>query len=128
MNRGMAYFAAVLVCLPTAFCGSVSLAATRRLACALTDTTAKPDSESRPITVIFDDESKMLKAEEVGQTHIFRNVSISSVSISGVSDDLSIGLDRSSLGLVFQSYGIGGRVTAIEFGRCQPADSTNQMP
>lgn len=127
MSRGTGLFATVLFCL-MALCASASLASTRRLACALTDTTAKPNSESRPITVIFDAESKMLKAEEVGQTHIFRNVSISSVSISGVSDDLSMGLDRSSLGLVFQRYGVGGKVTAIEFGRCQPAGSTNQIP
>lgn len=127
MSTGTGCFKTALFCLPVLW-AAPSLASFQRFNCALTDTTAKPGSESRPIIVILDNATNSLEAEEGGQTRIFRNVSVSSVAISGNADDVSLGIDRSSLGIVFQDYGAAGKAVAIEFGRCQPAISTPERP
>lgn len=128
MSKGSSCLKAVLFCPLVVLWTAPSLATVERFTCALTDTIAKPGSESRPIIVIFDDATKTLAAEEGGRTHVFRNVSVSSVSVSGNADDVSLGIDRSSLGIVFQDYGVAGRTVAIEFGRCQLPTSTAERP
>lgn len=105
---------------PLAFAALVSasaaLAAPQQLNCVLTDTEAKPQSENRPIVVVFDPEAKTVTAKEGARSYGFTRVSISNVSINGHADDVSLGIDRSSLGIVWQKYG-ADKVHA-EFGRC----------
>jgi hypothetical protein len=128
MSRGTDCFTAGLLSLPMVLWAAPSLATFERFTCALTDTIAKPGSENRPIIVIFDNATNVLEAEEGGKTHTLHNVSVSSVSISGSADDVSLGIDRSSRGIVFQDYRAAGKAVAIEFGRCQPAASTAERP
>lgn len=96
-------------------------AAQQRLECVLTDSAAGLAAENRPIVVTFDEDRKALQALVGSQSYSFSKVSISTVSISGQSGDLSLGIDRSSLGVVWQQYGPGQPV--IEFGRCRAAES-----
>jgi hypothetical protein len=92
-------------------------AALQQLNCTLTDTTAQLGSENHPVVVTFDAAAKTLKAQDGDRSYSFRNVSISNVAISGDIEGASIGIDRSSLGLVWQHYGAD---QTIQFGRCQP--------
>lgn len=96
-----------------------AIAAPRQLDCVLTDTEAQPGSESRPVAVTFDDENKTLTAEEGGRHYVFGKVMISSVTINGRTDNVSLGIDRSSLGIVWQQYEAGKVRT--EYGHCRPA-------
>ena len=90
----------------------------RQLNCVLTDTEAKPGSESRPIIVLFDENAKTLTAKDGEKSYSFNKVSISNVAINGISDSISLGIDRSSLGIVWQYY--AADKVKIEFGHCQP--------
>jgi hypothetical protein len=98
-------------------CASAALAAPQRLDCVLTDTEAKPRSESRPIVVVFDPEAKTVTATEGARSYNFTRVSISNVSINGHADNVSLGIDQSSLGIVWQQYEADKVNT--EFGRCR---------
>jgi len=80
------------------------------------------------MVVIFDDAANTLEAQEGSQAYNFRDVSNSSISISGYVDDVSLAIDRSSLGVVLQHYVGAGKVAAIEFGQCQRTDSTAARP
>ena len=97
--------------------GSEPCAGSQRLACALRDTEAKSRSENRPIVVDFDEEAKTLSAENDGHIYKFEKVSISNVTMNGQAEDVSLGIDRSSLGIVWQQYGADDIHT--EFGACQ---------
>ncbi len=97
-------------------------AAQQRLECVLTDIPARLGAENRPIVVSFDEGGKSLQALVGSQSYSFSQVSISTVSISGQSADVSVGIDRSSLGIVWQQYGPGQPV--IEFGHCRAAGSS----
>ena len=94
-------------------------AAPQKLDCVLTDTSTKPGSESRPVAVVFDEDQKTLTVEEGGHSYTFTTVTITYISISGRAEDVSIGIDRSSLGIVWQQYG-GDRVQT-EYGHCKRA-------
>ena len=94
-------------------------AAPKRLDCVLTDPSAPPGAEKRPVTVTFDEDSKTLTAEAGGHSYTFTKVNISYIAISGHVDDVSLGIDRSSLGIVWQRY--AADKVHIEFGRCQAA-------
>lgn len=107
-----------------AFTGQVS-AAPQELHCVLTDVATRPASESRPLIVVFDDDARTLKVEDDKNTYDFTTVSISNVTINGESAALSLGIDRSSLGIVWQKYGTTGVTT--EFGRCQRAADAPAM-
>jgi len=91
----------------------------QKLDCLLTDTSTKPGSESRPVAVVFDEDRKTLTAEEGGHSYTFTTVTITYISISGHAADVSIGIDRSSLGIVWQQY--GGDKVRTEFGHCKRA-------
>jgi len=90
-----------------------------RLDCVLTDTEAQPGSESRPIGVVFDEANKTLTADDGGRSYSFTKVSISNVSINGQADSISLGIDRSSLGIVWQQY--GADKVRTEYGHCRLA-------
>ena len=91
----------------------------QQLDCVLTDTEAHPGSEHRPIVVVFDEDAKTLTAKDGDHSYSFSKISISNVSINGIDDSISFGIDRSSLGMVWQQYG-AAKVTT-EFGYCRPS-------
>ncbi len=93
------------------------LAEPQQLDCVLTDTEAHPDSERRPIVIVFDQDAKTLSAKEGDRNHSFSRVSISNVTINALGDDLSVGIDRSSLGIVWQQYKTDKIST--EYGHCR---------
>lgn len=64
-----------------------SSVAPQQLDCVLTDTGARPGSESRPITIVFDEDAKTLTAKDGDRSFSFSKVSISNVSINGLDDD-----------------------------------------
>ncbi|HXW41512.1 MAG TPA: hypothetical protein VEK75_09935 [Xanthobacteraceae bacterium] len=93
----------------------------QRLDCVLTDAEGRPGSENRPLVVLFDESAKTLTAKEGTKegdhSYSFGKISISNVAISGLGDDISIGIDRSSLGIVWQQYEAGKVRT--EYGHCR---------
>jgi len=91
----------------------------QQLSCVLIDTADQLASESRPVVVTFDDAAKTLTAEAGGQNYNFDNVSISNIAISGNLSGNSVGIDRSSSGIVWQQY--GADKVATEFGLCRRA-------
>jgi len=117
-NRTRRFTARVILAVLSPW-STAACADTQRLACVLTDTEANPDSESRPIVVDFDEETKSLKAEDAGHVYTFGKVSISNVTISGQAEHVSLGIDRSSLGIVWQRY--EASKVRTEFGNCQRA-------
>ena len=96
-------------------------AAAQQLDCVLTDTAEKLGSENRAIVVVFDESAKTLKAQDGSQNYSFSNVSISNIAISGHVDSVSVGIDRSSLGIVWQQYAANKVIT--EFGHCRRAEA-----
>jgi len=115
---GRAVVAAVaLAVTPTVALCFGAWAAPRQLSCVLTDTEGHPASENRPITVVFDDAAKTLTAKDGDRIYTFTKVSISNVTISGRDDSVSVGIDRSSFGIVWQQYA-ANQVTT-EYGRCR---------
>jgi len=95
----------------------------QRLNCVLTDSETHPGSESRAITVTFDEDKKTLTAEADGHSFSFTKVTITYISISGQADHISLGVDRSSLGIVWQQYGTDK--VATEYGHCRPQSSND---
>ena len=116
------WFAMVLIAAAWTMAANAALAAPQQLDCVLTDTKAKPGSEHRPVAVIFDEDAKTLTAKAGDQGHSFTKVTVTYVAISGQGDNVSIGVDRSALGIVWQQYA-AGKVTT-EFGHCLPATTT----
>lgn len=76
-----------------------------------------PQSASRPLRVTFDEGTKALNVTDRERTYSFATVSISSVTINGLGHSVSIGIDRSSLGVVWQQY--LQDTIKTEFGLCQ---------
>ncbi len=112
----------IVVALATVLVGTAAAsAAAQRLDCVLTNKEASPASESRPIVVVFDEGTKTVTAEEGGRTYSLKKVSISNVSINGAADNVSLGIDRSSFGIVWQQY--GADKVSTEYGRCRPVGS-----
>ena len=111
--------AIIVSALTIAFAWSVGASAMpQQLDCVLTDTEAKPGSESRPIVIVFDEDAKTLTAKEGDHSYSFSKISISQVSINGLDDNVSLGIDRSALGIVWQQYETDQVRT--EYGKCHP--------
>ena len=96
-------------------------AAPQRLDCVLTDKEGKPGSENRPIVVVFDVDAKTVTAKDGANSYSLNKVSISNVSIDGAADSVSLGIDRSSFGIVWQQYGTDK--VSTEYGQCHPSRS-----
>jgi len=96
---------------------SNTIAAPQQLTCILTDTDTHPGSENRSLTITFDEDDKTLTAKEGDLSYGFSDRSISSVTINGLNDLVSLGIDRSSLGIVWQQYK-ANEVVSTEFGQC----------
>ncbi len=97
----------------------------QKLDCVLTDIEIKSagvkfDSEvaaeKRSIAVVFDDDAKTLAMKSDGTQIPLKNVAISQTSMTGAGDNISLGIDRSSWRIVFQTFGQG--TTRNEFGNC----------
>jgi hypothetical protein len=93
----------------------ISAAAPQQLHCVLTPSQTVTQNQS--IVVVFDDHAKTLQAQSGTQTYNFSDVSISNVAISGNAGVVSLGIDRSSLGMVWQQY--TAEKPTIDYGQCQ---------
>jgi hypothetical protein len=107
------------------------IAAPQRLDCNLTSLETKMASttdvvaETRPITVVFDQEAKALTAYPNGSPLVLTNVTMSQIAMSGyVNGQVSLSVDPSSWGIVFQTYKPDS--TSTEFGMCSV--STKPLP
>jgi hypothetical protein len=98
-----------------------ALAVAQQFDCVLTDTAEQLASENRATVVVFDESVKTLKAQDGNQSYSFNNVSISNIAISGDVNSVSIGIDRSSGGIVWQQYAANKVVT--EFGHCRQSEA-----
>jgi hypothetical protein len=109
-----------------------AIAAPARLDCSLTDIETQGagkfdrlvGAENRAITVVFDEQAPALAVYQDGNPRALSNVTITQSSMSGTSSDISLGVDRSSWSIVFQTYGSDS--TRAEFGTCKP--STAPLP
>lgn len=95
----------------------ISWAEPQELRCTLNNSGGAPSAQNEPITVTFDDSAKTLQAQLAGRSYNFADVSISNVAISGDVGTVSLAIDRSSLGLMWQQYG-ADKVTT-EYGQCR---------
>ena len=96
-----------------------ALATPTRLECTMTSASPDDKNTTHTIFVVFDAEMNTLVLYQGAQRREFADVTISTVSINGATDDVSIGIDRSSSSIVVQTYS-QDRVSA-EFGACKPA-------
>ncbi len=99
--------------------GSTAAAQPSRLQCSVSNETADGASASRTLAITYDEEAKTLVVEDGAQRQDYKNVTISTVSINGAGTDTTIGVDRSSWSIAFQTYRPEGVTTLV--GRCAPA-------
>ncbi|MGB9188176.1 MAG: hypothetical protein WCB34_09350 [Methylovirgula sp.] len=96
-----------------------ALATPTRLECTLTSAGADGKQTTRKISIVFDAEAKTLDFYQGSQRQALAHVTISTISIDGYTDNMSIGIDRSSWAIVVQTYLPDH--TLAEFGACKPA-------
>ncbi|HTV33828.1 MAG TPA: hypothetical protein VME69_12125 [Methylocella sp.] len=90
-----------------------------RLECTLTAAGGEgKEMTTRQIGIVFDTEANKLDFYDGAQRRELAQVTISTISIDGYTDDLSVGIDRSSWSIVVQTYA-PDHVHA-EFGVCKP--------
>jgi hypothetical protein len=119
--RSLVKAAAVVSALPPIYAPFVPAAAFAmpvRLECTLTSAGADGKETIRKINVVFDAEANTLELYQGSQHRELGKVTISTISINGYNDDMSIGIDRSSWSIVVQTYS-EDHVLA-EFGVCKP--------
>jgi hypothetical protein len=73
-------------------------------------------AEKRSVAVTFDDDTRSLTITIDGTGTPLKNVAISQTSMTGAAGTMSLGVDRSSWRIVFQTYGQG--TARNEFGDC----------
>ena len=103
----------------------IAAAAPQILGCVLTDIEiksagAKFDSqvgaEKRAIAIIFDDDAKTLVLKQ-GETETqLHHIAMSQTSMTGAAETMSVGIDRSSWRIAFQTY--AQESVRNEFGFC----------
>ena len=99
-----------------------AVAAPKRLDCSLTllETRAGPKSdqsaESRSMMIVFDEEAQALTLYQGASVQALGRVTITQSSMSGAVGEITLGIDRSSWGIVFQTYGSDSM--RAEFGEC----------
>lgn len=111
---------------------AVALANAARLDCRLTDIESRNGTqfdravgaENRSVTVVFDEQRGTLTFDRQGNPQALRDVTITQTSIAGAADDVSLGIDRASGSIVFQTYTPDSM--RAEFGEC--ALSRDSMP
>jgi len=89
-----------------------------RLECTLTSAGAEGKETTRKISIVFDAQANTLDFHEGSQHRELVKVTISTISIDGYTDDISIGIDRSSWSIVVQTYSQDHIIA--EFGVCRP--------
>lgn len=100
-----------------------AIAAPKRLDCNLTDLETKVgpnfnvEAENRAITVVFDAATKALTVYQDGSASVLKGVTMTQISMNGSTEDMSVGIDPSSLSIVFQTYKPGSM--HAEFGVCK---------
>lgn len=108
----------------------LAIAATTRLECSLTELETKEGTktdlktESRIITVIVDEDAKMITVDQNGVEQRLNHVTITQTALNGYNEGLSLGIDASSGGVVLQTY--KPISMTAEFGICR--HSTKQLP
>jgi hypothetical protein len=97
----------------------------QELDCILTDVETKSEEtkfdsqvavEKRAIVVTFDEQQGSLSLRQGTANKSLQDVTITPTSMNGAADDISLGIDRSSWRIVFQSYGPNS--VRNEFGIC----------
>jgi hypothetical protein len=97
----------------------------QELDCILTDVETKSEEtkfdsqvavEKRAIVVIFDEQQGSLNLRLGTANKSLQDVTITPTSMNGAADDISLGIDRSSWRIVFQTYGPNS--VRNEFGIC----------
>ena len=97
----------------------------QELDCILTDVETKSEEtkfdsqvavEKRAIVVTFDEQQRLLSLREGKANKLLQDVTITPTSMNGAADDISLGIDRSSWRIVFQTYGPNS--VRNEFGIC----------
>jgi hypothetical protein len=107
-----------------------AIAATTRLDCSLTELETKEGTktdfktESRIITVIVDEDAKMITVDQDGVEQRLKHVTITQTALNGYNEELSLGIDASSGGVVLQTYKPVSMIA--EFGVCR--HGTKQLP
>jgi len=92
-------------------------AAPIRLHCVLSSSSA--DTKPGEIDVTFDVENNSLTVDRGAQHSVLSHVTISTISIDGYTQAMSVGIDRSSWSIVVQTY--TQDPPTAEFGVCKPA-------
>jgi len=104
-----------------ALIGSWAWATPLRLDCVLDGNPSAGVPAGRPLVVTFDEDIGALLAEQSGQTYSFKKVSITNTSITGLTEDFSVAIDRSFLAVVWQHY--EAHKVSDDFGQCSPVVS-----
>lgn len=84
------------------------------------------NTEQRLIQIQVDEAAKRIGVYQDGKSEALRNVVITQIAMTGYSDRLSIGIQRSSLNVVLQTYEADH--TKAEFGICRDARSGVSAP
>ena len=119
MRSARLIFALVLSSLmisATAFAGE------QRFDCVLTDTAEQLASENHAVSIVLDEDHQNSQGAGWQSSYSFTKVAISALAISGEVDNVSIGIDRSSWGIVWQQYNADKVVT--QFGRCRQSKAS----
>ena len=111
---------------------TAALANAARLDCHLTDIESRKGAqfdravgaENRSLTVAFDEQRGTLTLDRQGNPQALGDVTITQTSIAGAVDDISLGIDRASGSIVFQTYAPDSM--RAEFGECAP--NRDSMP
>jgi hypothetical protein len=103
----------------------IAKATPQELDCILTDVETKSEEtkfdsqvafEKRAIIVTFDEQQGSLNLRQGTANKPFQDVTITPTSMNGAADGISLGIDRSSWRIVFQTYGPNS--VRNEFGIC----------
>ena len=102
------------------------LANAARLDCRLTDIESRKGAqfdravgaENRSLTVVFDKQRGTITFDRQGNPQALGDVTITQTSIAGAINDISLGIDRASGSIVFQTYAPDSM--RAEFGECTP--------
>ena len=124
-RRGTAIIAVSLLIALIGWISQTAAAAPQVLDCILADIETKSGgtkfesqvaAEKRAIIVTFDEQKGELTVREGETVATLRNVTITQTSMNGAADGISLGIDRSSWRIVFQTYGQDS--VRNEFGVC----------
>jgi hypothetical protein len=95
-----------------------AIAAPTALDCTLTELVANTgrEAENRSITVVLDEEARSLTVYQDGSAQVLSHITLTQSTMNGYVKGMSLGIDRSSLSVVFQIYKPNS--TSTEFGSC----------